>query len=278
MLNITPENPQQNQTTFTPSGSMAEGTRPPHTKAAEPANNPSLFYTQEDDLDLRLPENEHQDAQEAPFVLPFQSSTAMPTVTHLDTSDAQGAMGAPPAGRNTQQRSLRLLKFLLIGGVVFFTMIGGGLLLFAQSAPSANTAQQQGMQASRTTTMHSATMPLITPGASTQKKTTVSAAPPTRQSTPASQPPQSNQVPTTSGVSSPTPRIIPSAQRLSDLGWTQAGLSAGDAIEALRTATTFTDREMSYDYRNIGTLTTHSGTLIGARFLADPWWAGSFCP
>ncbi|BCL79652.1 hypothetical protein ccbrp13_21170 [Ktedonobacteria bacterium brp13] len=44
----------------------------------------------------------------------------------------------------------------------------------------------------------------------------------------------------------------------------------GDAIEALRTGSTFTDREMSYDYRNIGTPTHHSGTLTGATFLLTP--------
>jgi hypothetical protein len=54
------------------------------------------------------------------------------------------------------------------------------------------------------------------------------------------------------------------------MGWTQAGLSQGDAIEALRTATTFTDREMSYDYRAIGTQTHHGGTLTASTFLLTP--------
>src|SRR3989449_7873397 len=42
----------------------------------------------------------------------------------------------------------------------------------------------------------------------------------------------------------------PSAQTLQQLGWTGAGLSTGDSLEAERTAWTFTDREMSLDYRN----------------------------
>jgi hypothetical protein len=60
---------------------------------------------------------------------------------------------------------------------------------------------------------------------------------------------------------------IPSTQRLQQLGWTQAGLTRADASEALRTGSTFTDREMSYDYRNTGTPTHHSGTFTGATFL-----------
>jgi hypothetical protein len=54
---------------------------------------------------------------------------------------------------------------------------------------------------------------------------------------------------------------------VSQIGWTQAGLTQADAIEAVRTAATFTDREMSLDYRNIGTPQQHGGTLISSAFL-----------
>jgi hypothetical protein len=254
------ENLQQNQT---PLGNLL----PPETKTAESANNPALFYTQEDDdIELHLPTNDSFNAQEAPFVLPFQSSTPIPTITPVKASATQGAMGQPSSDGTIQKHSLRLLKFLLIGGVVFFTMIGGGILLFAQSAPTPKPA----MQATKTTIKHPTTKSPIAPGVSTQKKTTAPS--PTGHPSPAPQPSQGtqNQGQTTPTANLPTPDTVPSAQRLSDLGWTQAGLSASDAIEALRTATTFTDREMSYDYRAIGTLAHHSGTLTSAFFLFTP--------
>jgi hypothetical protein len=53
-------------------------------------------------------------------------------------------------------------------------------------------------------------------------------------------------------------------------GWTAAGLITGDAREAFRTATTFTDREMSIDYRSVGTRTNHGGTMTAATFLLTP--------
>jgi len=71
------------------------------------------------------------------------------------------------------------------------------------------------------------------------------------------------------GTAQVTPQSnwVPSAQTLRQLGWTGAGLSTGDALEAERTAWTFTDREMSLDYRNAGTRTQHGGTFTAAVFL-----------
>jgi UDP-N-acetylenolpyruvoylglucosamine reductase len=63
---------------------------------------------------------------------------------------------------------------------------------------------------------------------------------------------------------------IPSAKTLQQLGWTRAGLSTGDALEAERTAWTFTDREMSLDYRNVGTQAQHGGTFTAVVFLLTP--------
>ena len=92
--------------------------------------------------------------------------------------------------------------------------------------------------------------------------------------TPAPTPRSSQSTPAPSGQGQGTPGngnsssgALPSPQLLSILGWTQAGLSTGDALEALRTAATFTDREMSLDYRNIGTPTNHSGTFTAATIL-----------
>jgi hypothetical protein len=57
---------------------------------------------------------------------------------------------------------------------------------------------------------------------------------------------------------------------LQQLGWTGAGLSTGDALEAERTAWTFTDREMSLDYRNVGTQAQLGGTFTASVFLLTP--------
>jgi hypothetical protein len=52
--------------------------------------------------------------------------------------------------------------------------------------------------------------------------------------------------------------------------WTAAGLSTSDAVEASRTAITFTDREMSLDFRSAGTRNNHGGTFTAATFLLTP--------
>ena len=53
-------------------------------------------------------------------------------------------------------------------------------------------------------------------------------------------------------------------------GWTAAGLSTADGIESMRTAVTFTDREMSLDFRSAGTRNNHGGTFTAATFLLTP--------
>jgi hypothetical protein len=76
----------------------------------------------------------------------------------------------------------------------------------------------------------------------------------------------------TTATAQPTPPSdwVLSAQTLQQIGWTGTGLSTGDALEAERTAWTFTDREMSLDYRNAGTQAQHSGTFTAAVFLLTP--------
>src|SRR5579884_3286692 len=41
----------------------------------------------------------------------------------------------------------------------------------------------------------------------------------------------------------------------------------GDGIQALRTAVAFNDREMSLDYRSVGTRNNHGGTFTAATFI-----------
>ncbi|HEY7419557.1 MAG TPA: hypothetical protein VH593_30525 [Ktedonobacteraceae bacterium] len=235
----TSEEPQD-QTTFTPEEHTVSRSQPPLAQDAKPApsgNHSSLFYTQDDpgdQVDFQLPPiDEQDDQQSAPFVLPFQPSGPMPAVT--PASAQASSMGTPPpapppAGRSRWD-SFRLLKVLLIAGVVLITVTAATLLIFAQPTSSPKTT-------------HST---------------------PTKSSTPTPSP--SGQGQGSQGNGNGPSSALPSAQRLSTFGWTQAGLSTGDALEAFRTATTFTDREMSLDYRNIGTPGNHSGTLTAATFL-----------
>jgi hypothetical protein len=164
-------------------------------------------------------------------------------------------MGTPPGGSpptNTPRTSRLPIRLLLIVGVVLTAVIGASLLVFAQSVPSPRSA-------------HTSTTPVST----TASHSLVLTASPTRKAS-AKASAASHPHPATPGVGTSPSGGIPSAQALSQLGWTQGGLSAGDAIEALRTGETFTDREMSYDYRNIGTPAQHGGTLTAATFLLTP--------
>lgn len=52
--------------------------------------------------------------------------------------------------------------------------------------------------------------------------------------------------------------------------WAQAGLTRTDAIEVERIALLFSDREMSQDYRDIGTRAHHGGTMTAALALLTP--------
>jgi hypothetical protein len=51
------------------------------------------------------------------------------------------------------------------------------------------------------------------------------------------------------------------------MSWSAAGLSMGDALEAERTAVAFSDREMSLDFRSVGTRAHHAGTFTAAVFV-----------
>lgn len=99
----------------------------------------------------------------------------------------------------------------------------------------------------------------------TTTSTTPLQSPPTKP-TPRKQRHPSGSTPPIVSVSSPgtwVPQQLPP-------GWIAAGLTAGDALFAERTASTFTDREMSLDYRDVGTRGHHGGTLTAAVFLLTP--------
>jgi hypothetical protein len=248
----------QDQTAFIPEEHAASGSQPSLEQDAKPTsseNHASFFYTQEDQeeqLGLHLPQvDEQDDQQSAPFVLPFQPSGPMPAVTPMS---AQTSMGSPPSATPPTGRfrwdSFRLLKILLIAGVVLITVTAATLFVFAQPASSPKTTHSTQTQGSAGT---AAPTTRSSQGTSTKPRT------PT--------PSSSGQGQGSQGNGNASSGALPSAQLLNTLGWTQAGLSTGDALEAMRTATTFTDREMSLDYRNIGTPSNHSGTFTAATFL-----------
>jgi len=89
---------------------------------------------------------------------------------------------------------------------------------------------------------------------------------------PTSRPPTKNQ-PKGGATPVPTMTPVPNTQPADWVpmplppGWTNANLSTGDALEAERTAMTFTDREMSLDYRAVGTRGQHGGTLTASVFI-----------
>ncbi len=275
MQNTNPED-EKDQPIFTPVVNSGSGSQPPvqnAVNAGQPGNQQSFFYTQEqdDDFDLQLPPIDEQDDQanqSSPFVLPFQNSAAMPKIATMNTQDAQVSMGTTStpvssAGK-THRVSLSIVKLLLIVSVVLITIIGAGLFVFAQSTSSPSAAQMNGTQTNGTIKTSPAPTPKRTQAPATKTKTS-----PTRSSskTTDNPPPNQNQDKGIQTASSLSSSSIPSTQLLNQIGWTQAGLSFGDAVEVIRTGNTFTDREMSYDYRNIGIPTMHSGTLTGSTFL-----------
>jgi hypothetical protein len=270
----------QDQTVFIPPMNVASDPQLPPQNAGNPepsGTNQSFFYTQdqEDDGDLALPaidEQDDQGNQSAPFVLPFQNSAALPKVAQ---ANPDGTTGTPPSalsGRKSRRSSLQLVKILLITSVVLMTIIGAGFFVMAQSAPSPEKTQGNGTLTTTTTKTRPA--PTTQPAPKTAAKTTR----PRARTAPAAMPPPSlnqgqgtqNQEPGAQGPGPSSSGDIPSASLLNQLGWTQAGLSLSDAIEALRTGMTFTEREMSYDYRNIGPIALHGGTLTAATFLLTP--------
>ena len=171
-----------------------------------------------------------------PFVAPFQLSNAMPTVVApAQPSNQASAVSAPPPGKT--RRTLRL-SLPLIAMLVCVAVIGGLLIMnaLAQTTPP--------MQA------HHAGLPQ-TPQAQPGSTVTIP-------------------LPTATQGQGQGPASTPWVPQHVPPGWTQAGLSTGDALQALRTSSTFTDREVSLDYRSVGTRNHHGGTFTAATFLLTP--------
>ncbi len=179
----------------------------------------------------------------AQFVVPFQQSGPIPAVNPQVDQTSTNQAGIPAQGDSTS-KPFPIFKVALIGALMVLAVGFLALSVFAQPASHLTTV------AKNPTPSHSATQ--TTPKAkptSPARKTSTSA------------------VPTATPQAAPQSGWVPSAQTLQQLSWTAAGLSTADALEAERTAWTFTDREMSLDYRNAGSLAQHAGTFTAAVFL-----------
>ena len=230
-------------------------------KKPQPSDQ-TLFYTQEDDGD-DLQDGEDLSDFSGPFVMPFQSSIPMRLTPPSEKSTTQKAPEPPrpgPSKREGIRSFFTPLRLLLFVGIGVITLFVGALLVFAQPAAldPQPTAKQTGVQGAE-----EHPQPKVTPQPPMAKKPEEVKPQPKNQD--GAQP---NQAPANSVK--PLQPSVPPQQTLDGIGWTNAGLSLGDAIEAQRTASTFVDREMSYDYRSIGAPDAHGGTLTSAMFLLTP--------
>ena len=182
----------------------------------------------------------------AQYVVPFQQSGPIPTVHSQTSQTSTNQTGKSVHGR-TSPRRFPILKVALISTLILAAM---GFLTFsvlAQPTPHLTPVAKNSMQKARmihttptaraTRIVHrvlTPTLATVTPSAIAQND------------------------------------WVPSTKTLQQIGWTGAGLSTGDAIEAERTTWTFADREMSLDYRNAGTQAQHGGTFTAAVFLLTP--------
>lgn len=236
------------QTHTSPEGEQLSGSEGQQPSDALPVAAPLAIQTS----------NEHDDFQEnallgdeatgwsAQFVVPFQQSGPLPAVNPQTARASTNQTGMPTQGR-TRPRRFPILKVALISMIIVLAVGVLALSVFAQPASHLMTVSKnptQGSPATHTTVTAKAMHPL-------RRTPTTTTATATPQATPQN-------------------TWVPSAHMLQQLGWTGAGLSTGDALEAERTAWTFTDREMSLDYRNVGSQAQHGGTLTAAVFLLTP--------
>jgi len=236
------------QTQLPPDGGQSSGSEEAQPSHAMPAA--STMHTPTSD--------EHDDFSEdalledeaagwsAQFVAPFQQSGPMPAVNPQTVRAHTNQAGAPAQGRTTPRR-FPLLKVALISTLIVLVVGFLALSVFTQPASHLTPIAKHPTQG----TLVTHTVPTARPRRTIPRTPTPTMTTATAQATPPSD-------------------WVPSALTLQQLGWTGAGLSTGDALEAERTAWTFTDREMSLDYRNAGTRAQHGGTFTAAVFLLTP--------
>ena len=184
---------------------------------------------------------EEQPDQADAFAVPFQFSGAMPMMTTADSSVQSStspplSTPSPTAGKPKTRVSLTMVALLVCAIMVIGLLV---MNAFARSTPPLQTSR------------HGAQPVLQAP---TGKKHQMAVKPPP--------------VPTATQVSgTQNPMAFEWVPQHLPVGWTNAGLQQEDAIQAIRTAVAFNDREMSLDYRSVGTRTNHAGTFTAATFV-----------
>ena len=233
------------QTQLPPDSGQPSGSEDRQPADAQPAASPmqTLASNEHDDFPEDALLEDEAAGWSAQFVVPFQQSGPTPAVNPQTARASTNQAGAPAQG-HTAPRRFPLLKVALISTLIVLAVGFLALSVFAQPAAHLTTTAKNPTQGASVTHTTPAAKPTRT-----VQRTPI----PTMTTATAQVTPQSN--------------WVPSAQTLQQLGWTGAGLSTGDSLEAERTAWTFTDREMSLDYRNAGTQAQHGGTFTAAVFL-----------
>lgn len=239
----------------TRTGEELQAAMPTSPSAPQPVVLPKQAEEEEEEF---ISFEDEQPDLEAAFAAPFQRSNAMPTVSRpAQLSDQVSAVTREPAVPPTKARRTPRLSLMMIAILVSVVAIVGLLAMnaLAQTTPPLQTHENGSSQ-----TVPSAGSLPQKPGGKQQKAT--------MKPTPV---PLAPQMPGTAGQgqtmaqtsSEWVPQSLPT-------GWTNAGLLTGDGIQAIRTAVAFNDREMSLDYRSVGTRNTHGGTFTAATFVMTP--------
>jgi len=199
-------------------------------------------------------EEEQPDLVGVPYVAPWQSSHAMPTIP-AQTQQA-GQASTIPTGQSSAKKSGRKPRFslILVATLVCVVVLLG---LFVMNALAQTTPPLQTRASAMPPTTQQGAPPPKTPTGKQQKSTIKPTQAPTHG------PGQNQGQAQGQGAIDWVPPQLPN-------GWTNAGLLTGDAIQALRTAMAFNDREMSLDYRSVGTRANHGGTFTAATFVLTP--------
>ena len=218
---------------------------------------PAVLSLQQEEEDEPFYVREEQpDVLGVPFVSPFQISNALPTLAeplHQDNDQRTDDFVSPPAPLPAKKAS-RWAPFLSLKGLAIIVCTFVIMTLVFINALAQRTPPLQQPPVSQ---MNQKPTPLPTKPVVAQAKPTM--IPPSGPTDGTTAQGQNQNLPPTEWV----PQQLPA-------GWTDAGLQTGDGIEALQTAVTFTDREMSLDYRSVGTRKNHGGTLTAATFLLTP--------
>jgi len=215
-------------------------------------SNQNIFYYDDESLDDKHFDEDEGDDFGSVLSTPFQMSEEMPPVQTASGKFAQQGPTPPPTTGTRSPRKFPVVHVLILAAVIVLVITTGAMAL-AQSSPATLPVR------TTTTGYNSMGGQQAKPTPKPQPIQGKGNAPTPKPTTP----PISGQG-STAGLNGGSGTWLP--QQL-PAGWTDAGLATGDALFAERTAAAFTDREMSLDYRSVGTRAHHGGTFTAATFV-----------